>query len=98
MTLFRSRTVALTVQAAYWILRVVAPAEFVNHVSFDQRSGDMVVGSSGLVAILAWKSVSNAHLQDQSSRKVEVRPLLMEPGTRKRYSWAAVTDHNVYVF
>ena len=53
MTLFRSRTVAFTVQVAYWILRVVAPAEHVNHVSIDQRSGDMVVGSRGLVTIHA---------------------------------------------
>ena len=36
-----------------WILRVVAPAELVNYVSLHQRSGDMIVGSCGLVAILA---------------------------------------------
>ena len=52
MTLFRSCTVAFTVQVAYWILRVVAPAELVNHVNIDQRSGDMAVRSCGLVAIL----------------------------------------------
>ena len=32
------------------------------------------------------------------SRKVKVRPLLMEPGTRQRHSLAAVTDHDVYAF
>ena len=45
MTLFSTRTVAFPVQVAYWILRVVAPTELVNHVSFDQRSRDMAVGS-----------------------------------------------------
>ena len=54
--------------------------------------------SSGLVAILAWQGVSRARLRDQSSRKVGVRPLLMEPNSRPRHSWAAVTDHYVYVF
>ena len=49
-------------------------------------------------AILAWRGVSSARLQAQSSRKVGVRPLLMEPGTRLRHSWAAVTDHDVYAF
>ena len=53
MTLFRSRTVAFTVQVAYWILRVVAPTELVNHVNIDQRSGDLAVGSCGRGAILA---------------------------------------------
>ena len=88
MTLFWSRTVAFTVQVAYWILRVGAPAELVNQVSFDQRSGDMAVGSFGLVAIHARQSVSSARLHDQSSRKVGVRLLLMEPGTRLRF-WVA---------
>ena len=58
----------------------------------------MAVGSCGLVAILAWQGVSSARLQEQSSRKVGVKPLLMEPGTRQRHSWAAVTDHDVYAF
>ena len=49
-------------------------------------------------AILAWRGVSSARLQAQSSRKAGVRPLLMEPGTRLRHSWAAVTDHDVYAF
>ena len=72
MTLFRSCTVAFTVQVTYWFLRVVAPTDLVNHVNIDQRSGDMSVGSCGLVAILAWQSVSSARLQDQSSRKARV--------------------------
>ena len=58
----------------------------------------MAVGSRGLVAIHAWKGVSSTRLHDQSSRKDGVRQLLMEPGTRQRHSWAAVTDHKVYVF
>ena len=48
-------------------------------------------GSRGLMEILIWQSVSSARLQDQSSRKVGVRPLPIEPGTRQRQSWAAVT-------
>ena len=63
-----------------------------SHVKFDQWSRDMVVGSWGLVTILAWQGVSSARLQDQSSRKVGVRPLLMEPSTGQRHSWAAVTE------
>ena len=37
-------------------------------------------------------------LHGRSSRKVGVRPLLTEPGTRLRYFRAAVTDHYVSVF
>ena len=53
MTLFSTRTVAFPVQVAYWILRVVASTELVNHVNFDQRCGDMAVGSCGLATIHA---------------------------------------------
>ena len=99
MTLFRSRTVAFIVQVAYWILRVVALAELVNHVNIDQRSGDMhgcgILWAGGDPCIIL---VSSARLHDQSSRKVRVRPLLTETGTRQRYYLAAVTDHNVYAF
>ena len=76
----------------------MAPCKIESHVKFDQWSGDMAVGSGGLVAILAWQCVSSARLQDQSSRKVGVSPLLMEPGTRQRHSLTAVTDHDVYAF
>ena len=79
-------------------LEVMAPADTVSHVNFDQWSGDMAVGSCGLVAIHAWQGVSSTRLHDQSSRKAGVRPLMMEPGTRLRHPRAAVTDHNVYVF
>ena len=83
-------------QVAYWTKRSRPLAELVYHVNVDQRSGDMAVGPRGLVAILVWQGVSSARLQAQSSRKVGVRPLLMEPGTRQRHSLAAVTDHDVY--
>ena len=47
------RTVAFPVQVAYWTKRSWPPAEIVSHVKFDQWSGDMAVGSCGLVAIHA---------------------------------------------
>ena len=47
------RTVAFPVQVAYWTKEVIAPADTVSHVNFDQWSGDMAVGSCGLVAIHA---------------------------------------------
>ena len=47
------RTVAFPVQVAYWTKRSWSPAEIVSHVKFDQWSGDMAVGSCGLVAINA---------------------------------------------
>ena len=47
------RTVAFPVQVAYWTKRSWPPADTVSHVKFDQWSGDMAVGSCGLVAILA---------------------------------------------
>ena len=53
MTLFSTRTVTFTVQVPYWILKVVAPTELVNHVNFDERSENMALESCGLVAILA---------------------------------------------
>ena len=43
------RTVAFPVQVAYWTKRSWPPAEIVFHVKFDQWSGDMAVGSCGLV-------------------------------------------------
>ena len=81
-----ARTVAFPVKVVHRIQRVVAPTELMNHVNFDQKSGDMAVGSCGLVAIRVSQSVSNARLHDQSSCKVGVRPLLTEPGTRQRHS------------
>ena len=98
MTLLLHARSRIRSQVAYWILRSWPPADTVSHVNFDQWSGDMAVGSCGLEAILAWQGVSSARLWVQSSRKVGVRPLLMEPGTRLRHSWAAVTDHDVYAF
>ena len=82
------RTVAFPVQVAYWTKRSWPLVDTVSHVNFDQWSGDMAVGSCGMVAIIACmtEGVSSARLQDQSSRKVRVRPLLMEPGTRQRHS------------
>ena len=80
------RTVAFPVQVAYWTKRSWPPADTVSHVNFDHWSRDMAVGSCGLVAILARQGVSSSRLQDQSLRKVGVRPLLMEPGTRQRHS------------
>ena len=47
------RTVAFPVQVAYWTKRSWPPADTVSHVNFDQWSGDMAVGSRGLVAMLA---------------------------------------------
>ena len=47
------RTVAFPVQVAYWTKRSWPPAEIVSHDKFDQWSGDMAVGSCGLVAIHA---------------------------------------------
>ena len=47
------RTVAFPFLVAYWTKRSWPPAELVSHVNFDQLSGDMAVGSRGLVAILA---------------------------------------------
>ena len=47
------RTVAFPVQVAYWTKRSCPPAELVSHVNLDQWSGDMAVGSCGLVAIHA---------------------------------------------
>ena len=47
------RTVAFPIQVAYWTKRSRPPAEIVSHVKFDQWSGDMAVGSCGLVAIHA---------------------------------------------
>ena len=47
------RTVAFPVQVAYWTKRSWPPADTVSHVNFDQWSGDMAVGSCGLVASLA---------------------------------------------
>ena len=59
----------------------MAPAEIVSDVNFDQWSGDMALGSYGLMAIHAWQGVSSPACMtiDLSSRKVRVRPLLMEP-------------------
>ena len=47
------RTVAFPVQAAYLTWRSWPSADTVSHVNFDQWSGDMAVGSRGLVAIHA---------------------------------------------
>ena len=48
-----AREVAYPVQVGYWTNRSWPPADTVSHVNFDQSSGDMAVGSRGLVAILA---------------------------------------------
>ena len=80
------RTVAFPVQVAYWTKRSWPPADTVSHVNLDQWSGDMAVESRGLVAMFARQGVSRARLQAQSSHKVGVRPLLMEPGSRQRHS------------
>ena len=69
-----------------------------NGSNYDSLSVRMAAGSCGLVAIHVWQGVSSTRLHDQSLRKVRVRPILMEPGTRQRHSWAAVADHNVYAF
>ena len=63
MTLFRSRTVAFTVQVGYWILRVVAPAELVNHVKIDiihllGYGFTTRVGMTSLLLLLGVKVVS----------------------------------------
>ena len=47
------RTVAFPVQVANWTKKSWPPAETVSLVKFDQWSGDMAVGSCGLVAIHA---------------------------------------------
>ena len=43
----------VSVHVAYWTRRSWPPADTVSHVNLDQRSGDMAVGSRGLVAIRA---------------------------------------------
>ena len=61
--------------------------ELVSHVTFGFAGPETwPTVSCGLEAILACQGVSRASLQVQSSRKVVVRPLLMEPGSRQRHS------------
>ena len=48
-----ARTVAYPVQVAYWTKEVIAPYGYSVPCQLDQWSGDMAVGSCGLVAIHA---------------------------------------------
>ena len=95
MTLFRSHGRDACPISLWDLGSHTSAGNLVPHVTFGFAGAETWPAvSCGLVA----KGVSRARLRDQSSRKVGVRPLLMEPVSRPRHSRAAVTDHYVYVF
>ena len=99
MTLFRSHGRDACPISLWGLVSRTSAGNLVSHVTFGFAGPETwPVVSCGLVAILAWQGVLRARLRDQSSSKAGVRQLLMEPVSRPRHSWAAVTDHYVYVF
>ena len=92
------RTVAFPVQVAYWTKEVIAPCGYSVPCQFwpvVRRHGRGVLWAGSdpcmtgrLEYPLAWPVLAQRWSQTATDG----------PGTRLRHSWAAVTDHKVYVF
>ena len=93
------RTVAFPVQVAYWIKEVIAPCGTsvpcqLWPVVWRHGRGVLLTGGDPcMTGCLECPLASPVFAQSWSQTAI-----LTEPGTRLRHSWAAVTDHGVYVF